>query len=76
MRATVLSELVRVLYVCTDTPMGLPRVRELAKNVEAIHLEGGHLEAMQRIGKPCEDCTRVGKAANALFLGENDLPST
>ena len=50
MRKGRLSERVRILYVESDEPMGLPRVRELASwPVQVINSDGLHNESLQRI---------------------------
>jgi hypothetical protein len=57
-RCRVLSDRVRVLYIESDEPMGLSRVRELATHIEVIHIEGSHVEALVRVSK--------GEEAHAL----------
>jgi len=51
MRHSMLARGLRVLYVESEEPMGLERVRELAFHVDVVHIEGWHVEALQRVSR-------------------------
>ena len=63
---SILSECVHILYVASEEPMGLERVRELATGVDVVQLEGMHVEALQRVAHG-EECRRLAERITAFF---------
>ena len=63
-----MSQSVRVLYLSSDTEMGLTRVQELSDGpVQEIHMDGSHLDVMGRIAKG-EEALNLARQLETFLL--------
>ena len=69
MRCDAVSDHVHVLYAESDQPMGRARVQKLATRVKVVHMEGAHIEALQRLAS--EEPARMMASIVSPFLLED-----